>query len=200
MKAPVVCPLTEYGCCHTIVRYDFGNHLITVQHQQSLLTFLEKLQESLKGINPNTKSLTTTSTAVEQENIDHSSLMEIEHANTSYSSTHINDLFVELRKCYELLTILTQGAQTSLNDTNRLNTELLHLNNPMTGIHKQLNEPKKNITEIDNYIATIGANQERLQQDLSYARQKIEEIQNVSYDGNLIWRVTSVSDKTPNAK
>ncbi|CAF1398489.1 unnamed protein product [Didymodactylos carnosus] len=200
MKAPVVCPLTKYGCSCKIRRCDFGSHLKTVPHQESLLNFLEKLKELINAVNPKAKTLTTMSTTVKQNNIDHSESMETEHDSALYSVAHINDLHVELAKCYELLTTLTQAVETLSLDMNRLSAQSLYSTSLIPRIYDQLNELKKHMTEKDSHTVTISAKQESCQQDVSHIAQKLEEIRCASFDGSLVWRVINIADKMGDAK
>ncbi|CAF1086442.1 unnamed protein product [Didymodactylos carnosus] len=112
----------------------------------------------------------------------------------------VQTMYNELKKCYDTLTVLTQGIHALSDDTNRLSTESLRTNNLIQGVLNELNQIKLSINEKDLYSAGMASNQGMLQQELSSIKQKVEEAEFVSCDGTLIWKVTNVSDKIADAQ
>ncbi|CAF1184672.1 unnamed protein product, partial [Didymodactylos carnosus] len=210
----VTCKEKSTGCEWTgmlndyqVIRFEFENHLLTEQHQRSLLAFLEKIQQLIiifKFKQPLTTNSSTFVT-VKQEPMEYETMESQQLATalkvTNSESNEINQLLSELQKCYDLLTILTQGIQTLENDTTRLSTESIRVNSLMQSIFNELNQLKSiKIHTIDTCLASKASNQESLQQELSIIKQKVKEIEFMSYDSTLIWKVTNVTDKTTDAQ
>ncbi|CAF1074128.1 unnamed protein product [Didymodactylos carnosus] len=210
----VTCKEKSTGCEWTgmlndyqVIRFEFENHLLTEQHQRSLLAFLEKIQQLIiifKFKQPLTTNSSTFVT-VKQEPMEYETMESQQLATalkvTNSESNEINQLLSELQKCYDLLTILTQGIQTLENDTTRLSTESIRVNSLMQSIFNELNQLKSiKIHTIDTCLASKASSQESLQQELSIIKQKVKEIEFMSYDSTLIWKVTNVTDKTTDAQ
>ncbi|CAF1518141.1 unnamed protein product [Didymodactylos carnosus] len=134
-------------------------------------------------------------------------IMEYERLNatsnvTSDTSTLIqtNELYDQLKRCHETLIILSQGIQTLSNDSSRLNEESLHVNNLIPGVQNELNQMKVSIEKKDTFFSSTALNQEAIQQQLSSIKEIVDEMEFVSVDGTLIWKVTNISEKMADAQ
>ncbi|CAF1187136.1 unnamed protein product, partial [Didymodactylos carnosus] len=216
-KALITCPLEKYGCADKVIRSQFGTHLLHESHQGAILSFIQLIESKFgplditdRNISSITHILTNSnvpsSTAVKQENVIDQHFMECENIEPAQNSsnanieTQINDLYATHKKCYELLMTLSQGIQTITQETNRLSTDSLRLNNSIQTIYKESNDLKKSMEEKDIYLAGIAPNQEILQQELSSIKEKIDSMEFRSFDGTLTWKVSDVSEKMADAQ
>ncbi|CAF1469762.1 unnamed protein product, partial [Didymodactylos carnosus] len=104
------------------------------------------------------------------------------------------------KQTYETLTALTADIQTLSEDSIRLNIELLSHKNVLGLFHNGTNQLKQSIVEIDSYSRGISWNQEMLQQEISSVKQNVEDLQSISYDGTLTWKISNVSEKMADAE
>ncbi|CAF1194053.1 unnamed protein product [Didymodactylos carnosus] len=63
-----------------------------------------------------------------------------------------------------------------------------------------MNQLKISIAEKESNLNVIAPNQKVLLQELSTLKEQVENIEFVSYDGTLIWKITNVSDKMSDAQ
>ncbi|CAF1604850.1 unnamed protein product, partial [Didymodactylos carnosus] len=111
----------------------------------------------------------------------------------------MNELYVEIKLCSETLTTLTQGALTLENDSARLTSEGLKNINIIQAIFTELNLLKKVVKEKGAFVNSIPQTQKLLQQ-VSSIREKVENLQAVSNDDTLLWKITEVSKKMDDAQ
>ena len=60
---------------------------------------------------------------------------------------------------------------------------------------QELTSLKLSIQEQSAFLDGIKPNQEILQQEVASLKQKVDDAQYVSYDGTLIWKITSFQEK-----
>ncbi|CAF0987975.1 unnamed protein product [Didymodactylos carnosus] len=176
-------------------------HLTSEQHQRSLLVIVEKLQyltstRKLAGqaaVGNNTSGSASLSER-DQTELDYAPLL------SSITTTTQTNLYGELNRSYDTLTILTQAVEVLQNDAVRLSAESVQTNSLLQAMHQQLIGLKKSVEAKDILVAGLGPNEEILQEELSSVKQKLQDMETVSYDGTLIWKVTQVSDKIADAQ
>ncbi|CAF1470211.1 unnamed protein product [Didymodactylos carnosus] len=196
------CPLVNHGCSDKIVRSKLTSHYLTESHQHCLLSFLLKfhdlIQSWLKANTNNTSDMNSTSIAGSIHYKLHANVDS--RANDIETQKSANALYSELRKCYETLTILTQGIQTLSLDTNRLSSESLNNNTVIQSLFSEISQAKILMDEKHSHIAVVGPDQERLQQELLSVKEKLDSIEFTSHDGTLVWKVINVSEKMADAQ
>ncbi|CAF1098463.1 unnamed protein product [Adineta steineri] len=80
-----------------------------------------------------------------------------------------------------------------------------HVNNEPLRVQLQIlteNIPqlKQSIEDSHRFLAGYKMNQDILSQDASSLKEKINDLQNVSYDGTFIWKITNVKEKIGDAR
>ncbi|CAF0793247.1 unnamed protein product, partial [Didymodactylos carnosus] len=176
-----------------ILSIEIEAHYLSDIHQKSLLSFLhhlvQLLQTRLKGYNH-------TTTIAPSDFVVLSSLSTAD----SFAVAAVKDCYFQLQKYYETLTTLTGGIQTLSDDSLRLSMESLRHQQLSQSVQNNINQIKQAIAERNSYIAGITPNQEILQQVVTSMKKKIEDLQSISYDGILTWKITDVSEKIADAQ
>jgi chromosome segregation ATPase len=95
----------------------------------------------------------------------------------------------------ETMDILAGGIQTLNEDSQRLNNESVYLKSAMDNLNEEFTAVKLSIQEQNTFLDGLGPNQEILQQDLLSLKQKIEDLQFISCDGTLTWKISNVAEK-----
>jgi chromosome segregation ATPase len=125
---------------------------------------------------------------------DRGSHMDVEafpHTTTSIS----NNTNTQLVEVSETIDILAGGVQTLNEDSQRLHNESLYLNIKMDALNKEFAAIKLSIQEQNTFLDGLKPNQEILQQDVASLKQKIDDLQFISYDGILTWKITNFKEK-----
>ena len=154
---------------------------MTEIHQKAIMTAVHRL-----GIK----------TSSEQH--DRPSGMDVDMGQSTTSSmttTSNENLSAQRLKIYETINILANGVQTLNDDTQRLSNDSIRLQTSIEALTQDFNALKLSIQEQSAFIEGIKPNQEILQQDVASLKQRVEDMQYVSYDGTLIWKITGVHEK-----
>jgi chromosome segregation ATPase len=105
------------------------------------------------------------------------------------------NLSAQMLEVYETINILASGIQTLNDDTQRLSNDSIRLQTSIDALTQDFATLKLSIQEQDAFIEGLKPNQELLQQDIASLKQRVEDMQYVSYDGTLIWKITSFREK-----
>jgi FtsZ-binding cell division protein ZapB len=152
-------------------------HYKTEQHQSAIITFICRDGSKLTN-----------------NQHDGGSGMDVDTLYHTTASSSDNNT-VQLQEVCETIDILANGIQTLNEDAQRLSNESLQLQNAVEELTKDYAALKISIQEQRAYLDGVKPNQEILQQDVSSLKQTIEDKQSVSYDGTLIWKISSVNEK-----
>ena len=104
-------------------------------------------------------------------------------------------LSTQMQEIYETINILAGGIHTLNDDTQRLSSESVRIQSSVETLTQELAALKLSIQEQGAFLDGIKPNQEILQQDVGSLKQKVDDMQYVSYDGTLIWKITSFREK-----
>ncbi|CAF1071210.1 unnamed protein product [Didymodactylos carnosus] len=138
-------------------------------------------------------------TRKQENNIVHRT-MGFESRVSEQVATETNNLFAEVKKCHDTITVLNHGVQSLSHDADRLSAESLQQEKLIQSRFSDVNQLKLSISKMDSYLKGIPPNQEMIQQQLLNVKQKVEEVDCSSYDGMLIWRITDISDRMADAQ
>jgi len=100
-----------------------------------------------------------------------------------------------LEEINETVNILSNGIEALDDDIKRLEMESGQCQNGLQPITNQFPILKKSIDEQNAFVDIMKPNQENVERDISFMKQKIDEIKSVSYDGTYIWKITNVQEK-----
>ncbi len=115
----------------------------------------------------------------------------VPHTTTSLSS----DANTQLKEVDETVDVLASGVQALNEDAQRLSSESLQLNNKLDILTKDFAKLKLSIQEQNAYLDGLKPSQEILSQDVASLKQKIEDLQFVSYDGTYTWKISNFAEK-----
>ena len=101
----------------------------------------------------------------------------------------------ELEELYESISILTDGSQSLNEDMGRLNSELVDHEARLQSVVENVEQVKGAVEEDNNLLEGITRNVELLQQDLMALQEKIDDMENISYDGTYTWKISKVQEK-----
>ena len=116
-------------------------------------------------------------------------------ATSSVSSTMNENISTEMQDVYETINILAGSFQTLNGDVQRLSSESLRLQNAIESLTQDFSTLKLSVEEQNAFLDGTRPNQEILQQDVASLSQKIGDMQYVSYDGTLIWKIVNFNEK-----
>ncbi|CAF4402378.1 unnamed protein product [Adineta steineri] len=116
-------------------------------------------------------------------------------ASNSMMTTTNETMSSQMQEIYEAINILASGIQTLNDDTQRLSTDSVRLQSSVELLTQDFATLKLSVEEQGAFLDGIKPNQEILQQEVASLKQKIDDMQYVSYDGTLIWKITSFNEK-----
>jgi len=115
----------------------------------------------------------------------------VPHTTTSLSA----DANTQLKEVDETVDVLAGGVQALNEDAQRLSIESLQLHNKLDILTKDFAKLKLSIQEQNAYLDGLKPSQEILSQDVASLKQKIEDLQFVSYDGTYTWKISNFAEK-----
>ncbi|CAF1636685.1 unnamed protein product, partial [Rotaria sordida] len=172
----VDCILKDFGCNERIIRVKMKDHYLTEQHQHALLKVVRHMLPQLND---------------RQTDID---LPRITTAGAFDPAT------AQLEELYEMLNILVSGIETLNKDEQRLANESLQMQMILPTLTEELSKVKLSIEESNAFFEGVKCNQDILNQDLVSLQEKINDLQYVSYDGSLVWKITNFREKMIDAQ
>ncbi len=132
------------------------------------------------------------------EQLEKVSGMDVDGGQTTASSmiTSTNEnLSTQMQEIYETINILASGIQTLNDDTQRLSSDFSRLQRTVESLTNDFATLKWSIQEQDAFLDRFKPDHEVLQQDVASLKQTVDDMQYVSYDGTLIWKITSFREK-----
>ncbi|CAF4887169.1 unnamed protein product, partial [Rotaria sp. Silwood1] len=185
-KITVPCALKEYGCLDSVYRVQLQEHYLSDIHQKTIVNFIRRLMS--KGTNEQYERVSGMDVDVGQG------------ASSSITTTTNENISTQMQEVYETLNILASGIQTLNDDTQRLSSESIRLQSSIESVTQEFSSLKLSIQEQSSFLDGVKPNQEILQQDVASLKQKVDDMQYVSYDGTLIWKITNFHEKMMDAQ
>jgi chromosome segregation ATPase len=117
--------------------------------------------------------------------------------DTPQTTTTIDTNFAMnlLEGLYETISILGNGAQTLNEDAQKLNSELHEHEAKLQSLIENTSQVKVAVEEENVLLEGITRNMEMLNQDLMSLQERIDDMQCISYDGTLTWKITNFQEK-----
>ncbi|CAF1059374.1 unnamed protein product [Rotaria sp. Silwood1] len=119
-------------------------------------------------------------------------------ANTTMSS--FDSINIQLQGTNQTIDILSDGVSILNEDRERLSQESIVFNNKIETLTRDFSTLKLSIQETTTYLDGIKPNQEILYQEVTSLKQKFDDMQFISYDGTLLWKITNVSSNMADAQ
>ncbi len=154
-----------------------SEHYRTEQHQNAIITFIHRVLS--KG------------TSDQHEGGCGMDVDTLPHTTTSLA----DNTNVQFQEVSETIDVLAGGIQALNEDAQRLNNESLRLQNELDALTKDFAGLKLSIQEQTTFLDEIKPSQEILHQEAASLKQKIEDLQSVSDNGSLIWKISNVAEK-----
>ncbi len=122
--------------------------------------------------------------------------VDMGHGGASSMVTTTNEtISTQMQEIYETINVLAGGIQTLNDDTQRLSSESIRMQTSIESLTQDFATLKLSVQEQSAFLDGIKPNQEILQQDVASLKQKVDDMQYVSYDGTLIWKITNFREK-----
>ncbi|CAF3375195.1 unnamed protein product [Rotaria sp. Silwood1] len=174
-QLPVNCPLKRFGCNEQIIRAEMKNHYLNEQHQHTILNVVRQilLQLNDKQMDTDLPRTTTTGTC--------------------------NSSIGQLEELYEMFNILGDGIETLTNNEQRQSNQSLQIPIVSPTLTEEPNV-KLSVDESNAFLEGVNHNQDILNQDLASLQEKTNDLQHVSYDGTLVWKITNFQEKMIDAQ
>ncbi|CAF2958138.1 unnamed protein product, partial [Rotaria sp. Silwood2] len=185
-KITVPCALKEYGCLDSVYRVQLQEHYLSDIHQKVIISIIRRLMS--RAINERHERMTGMDVDMEQS------------TSSSMITTTNGNLSTQWQEIYETINILASGIQTLDDDTQRLSSESIRLQSSIESLTQDFSSIKLSIQEQSSFLDGIKPNQEILQQDVASLKEKIDDMQYVSYDGTFIWKITNFHEKMMDAQ
>jgi chromosome segregation ATPase len=146
-------------------------HYLSQKHQETILKFVRQMRSQLLDSQMDTDpSRTTTATASDPA-------------------------MAQLQELYETLNILTGGIEALNDDGQRLSNESLQSQIKLQTLTEDFSKVQLSVEESHNFLQGVKHNQDILNQDLVSLKEKINDMQYVSYDGAFVWKITNFQEK-----
>ncbi|CAF3817639.1 unnamed protein product [Rotaria sp. Silwood1] len=146
-------------------------HYLTEQHQRAAMEVVRQMLSQLKD---------------KQMNID---------LPQRTTSEVCNPAIVQLEELHEMLNVFVGGVETLTNDGQRLVNELLQIQTVLPTLTEDLSKVKLSIEESKAFLEGARQNQNVFYQYLLSLEEKTNDLQFVSYDGTLVWKITNFREK-----
>ncbi|CAF4667636.1 unnamed protein product [Rotaria sp. Silwood1] len=151
-------------------------HYLTEQHQRAAMEVVRQMLSQLKD---------------KQMNID---------LPQRTTSEVCNPAIVQLEELHEMLNVFVGGVETLTNDGQRLVNELLQIQTVLPTLTEDLSKVKLSIEESKAFLEGARQNQNVFYQYLLSLEEKTNDLQFVSYDGTLVWKITNFREKMIDAQ
>ncbi|CAF1098343.1 unnamed protein product [Adineta steineri] len=174
-KVTVDCLLKDFGCSEQITHDTKEAHYLTQLHQDAILNATNLIKSQLNDTQMDIDPSQTTTT-VTNPTIDH------------------------LQDVHEVVNVLSNGLETLNDDNQHLNNESLRVQIQLQTLTENTSQVKQSIDETTTFLSGVKQNQDILSQDALSIKEKIDDLQNVSYDGTFIWKITNVKEKIGDAR
>jgi hypothetical protein len=115
-------------------------------------------------------------------------------SSSTPASTNV-DINPQTQEIWTAMNMLATGIQTLNENRERLINEINRLNSSIVSLITDFETLRLSIQEHNTVLNGIQHNQEILQQDVPLSRQTVDDMQDISYDGTLIWRIPNVCEK-----
>jgi chromosome segregation ATPase len=146
-------------------------HYLTKQHQEIILKVVREMRSQLPD-----------------------SEMDIDLSRTT-TTTVSDPATAQMKELYETLNILAGGMEALNYDGQRLSNESLESQIKLQTLAEDFSTVHLSIEESHSFLQGVKHNQDILNQDLASLKEKIDDMQNVSYDGTFVWKITSFKEK-----
>jgi len=189
----IPCALKEYGCVDSVLRVEMAQHYLTINHQNAIVQFVRRLTN---------RSTTEYADRAFSMDIDSAPIFPTSTSanTTTTTTTTIDSASNQMQEVYDMINVLAGGIQALNDDTQRLSTESIRIQTAVDSVSQELTSLKLSVQEQGTFLDGIKPNQEILHQDVASLKQKMDDLQNVSYDGTLIWKITSFREKMMDAQ
>ncbi|CAF1306917.1 unnamed protein product [Rotaria sordida] len=165
------CQWTGVLSNYQIIRAKTEEHYLTEQHQHAIMKVIRQILLQLN------------------DNQTYNGLSRIATAGDCNPAT------AQLQELYEMLHILSGGIETLNDDQQRLSNESLRIQAALPTLTEILSKVKLSIEESNTCLEGMKHTQDILNQDLTSLQEKINDLQYISYDGTLVWKITNVKEK-----
>jgi chromosome segregation ATPase len=154
-----------------------SNHYLSKQHQDAIIAFIRR------GLPKSVIERPEGGSEMDVDNLLHTTTSSSVDANT------------QLKEIKEAVDVLVGGLQTLNEDAQRLSSESLQSQASLDALTEESAKLKLSIREQNTYLDGLKPSQEILSQDVASLKQIIEDLQSVSTDGTLTWKITNVTEK-----
>ncbi|CAF1141611.1 unnamed protein product [Rotaria sp. Silwood1] len=110
-----------------------------------------------------------------------------------------NRITTHLQELYETLSTVSDAMETLNDDGQGLSNELLQCQIKQQRLVQEFSQVKLALEETNSFVQGLKPNQDILHQDLVSYKQEINDMQYVSYDGTLLWKITNFREKMTDA-
>ncbi|CAF3814798.1 unnamed protein product, partial [Rotaria sordida] len=162
-----------------ICRHQLLEHYLSETHQKTIVNVIRQLIS--RKMNE------------QQEQVSGMDIDIGQDASTTIIST-------EGQQTYEIINILASAIQTLNDEIQRFSSESIRLQSSIESLTLDFSSIKLSVQEQGSFIDGVKPNQEILQQDIASLKEKIDDIQYVSYDGTFIWKITNFHEKMRDAQ
>jgi chromosome segregation ATPase len=148
-------------------------HYLIQQHQEAAMKVVRQMKSQLINTQMDTDVPPTTTTTA---------------AASKPGTTQLQDI-------YEIVNILSGGIEALNDDQQRLSNESLQIQIQLQTLTKDFPQIKSSEEESHSLLKGVEQNQNILSQDVSSLKEKINDMQYVSYDGAFLWKITNFKEK-----
>jgi uncharacterized coiled-coil DUF342 family protein len=146
-------------------------HYLSQQHQEAILKIVRQMRSQSLDSQMDTNTSRTT------------------------AATASDSAAAQLQELYETLDVLTSGIEALNEDAQRLKNELLQSQTKFQTFMEDFSKVKIAVEESHSIFQRMKHNQDTLNQDFASLQANTNDMQPISHDGTLIWKITNVREK-----
>lgn len=158
-----------------------SSHYLTEQHQSILIGMVnQSIPKSIDQSEDNSYDIDMDAT--------HAITTDMVSSGDDNPSSQLSDVYITVDT-------LTSGVEALNGDNQGFNEQLLRTQVQKEDLDKNVSAIKSSVQEERIFLDALKPNQEILSQDMASLNQYVEDLESVSYDGTLIWKISSVREK-----
>jgi chromosome segregation ATPase len=132
----------------------------------------------------------------QHQNVLMSIVLHLKSVTIKTDSRHtIENATIQLQEIDQTRNILSDGVAILKEDEQRLSTEVIHHQQALDILMKNLSKLKISIQEQNAFLDEIKRYQDIIPQELETVKEKINDVKTRSCDGTLLWKITDVQEK-----
>ena len=118
---------------------------------------------------------------------------DVSPITTNPTTTHI--MTDPLKELNETINTLSAGIEALHDDGQRISDEALQNRIQLQTLTEDITKVQLSVEESHGFLEGVKHNQDIVHQEATSLKEKINDMQHISYDGTFVWKITSFKEK-----